>query len=126
MGFPSPAADYTEQRISLDALCNTNRPSVYYFKAGHRSYQAGINKGALLIVNSSIKPADGSIIAARLNGEFRLVRYRTNPVPYLEELDHPERRLPLTADELDNEEGGVCFGVITHVLNDVRVLKDNH
>lgn len=121
MGFPSPAQDYTESRISLDGICNTNRPSVYLFKADADSSQDGIKKGALLVVNSDSKPSDGSIIAAKIGGSFRLVRYRTVPQIHLQELNHPGRRLALTDDEASDEEG-ICFGVITHVLNDVRVL----
>lgn len=121
MGFPSPAQDYTESRISLDGLCNTRAPSVYLFKADADSSQDGIKKGALLVVNSDSKPHDGSIIAATIGGRFKLVRYRTVPQIHLQELNNPERRLALTDDEVSGEEG-ICFGVITHVLNDVRVL----
>lgn len=120
MGFPSPASDYTEKTLSLDVLCNTHGASVYYFKAGTDSPRAGIKKGALLIVNSAMAPADGSIIAAQLNGEFRVVRYRTLPLVHLEELDNPERRIPLSEQEAHGD-GELCFGVITHVLNDVRI-----
>lgn len=121
MGFPSPAQDYIESRVSLDGLCNTRAPSVYLFKADADSSQDGIKKGALLVVNSDSKPHDGSIIAATIGGAFRLVRYRTVPHIHLQELNHPDRRLALTDAEANGEEG-ICFGVITHVLNDVRVL----
>lgn len=120
MGFPSPATDYTENRLSLDALCNTHGASVYYFKTSTESLRAGIKAGALLVVNSALKPVDGSIIAAQVNGQFRLVRYRTSPLVHLEELNNPERRISLTEQEA-NDEGELCFGVITHVLNDVRI-----
>lgn len=29
MGFPSPAQDYVENRLSLDEMCNTNGAAVY-------------------------------------------------------------------------------------------------
>lgn len=122
MGFPSPATDFAEDRLSLDTICNTRAPSVYYFKAGNGSRLAGINRGALLIVNTAIKPGDGSIIAAELNGEFKLVRYRNVPVVHFEELDQPDRRIPLLERELEVEEESICFGVVTHVLNDVRAF----
>lgn len=121
MGFPSPAQDYTESRISLDGICNTRAPSVYLFKADADSSLDGIKKGALLVVNRDSKPHDGSIIAAKIDGAFKLVRYRTVPQVHLQELNHPDRRLSLTDAEASDEEG-IFFGVITHVLNDVRVL----
>lgn len=123
MGFPSPATDYIEKRLSLDALCNTQTPSVYLFKSGTESATAGIKKGALLVVNSDSKPVDGSIIAARIDGQFRLVRYRTAPFFHLEDLSSPTRRIPITDDEVTSDEGGICFGVVTHILNDVRVKQ---
>lgn len=121
MGFPSPAQDYTESRISLDGICNTRAPSVYLFKADTDFTRDGIKKGALLVVNSQTKPQDGSIIAVTIGGDFRLVRYRTVPRIHLQELNNPDRRLSLTDAEASGEDG-ICFGVITHVLNDVRVL----
>ncbi|YCH31522.1 hypothetical protein M1E08_15680 [Erwinia sp. PK3-005] len=123
MEFPSPATDYVEKRLSLDDLCNTRAPSVYFFKATSSVECAGISPGSVLIVNSVLSPADGSVIIARLKGELRLVRYRVSSVPFLEELARPERRMPLSENELEGEEC-VCFGVITHVLNEARVLKD--
>lgn len=122
MGFPSPAQDYTESRLSLDGLCNTNAAHVYLFKSDTDSPHNGIKKGALLVANSDSKPLDGSIIAATIGGNFRLVRYRTVPNMHLEELNNPERRLPLTGAEMGDGDEGIFFGVITHVLNDVRVL----
>lgn len=120
MGFPSPAADYVENRLSLDQLCNTHGASVYFFRAGNASIREGIKKEAVLIVNSALTPVDGSIIAAQLKGEFKLVRYRKHPAPCLEELDHPEQRLPLLANEVEDMDAGMCFGVVTHCLNDLR------
>jgi len=120
MGFPSPATDYEESRLSLDALCNTRGPSIYFFKAAALSRREGIKEGAVLVVNKALTPGDGSIIAARINGDFRIVRYRTVPRVHLEELDHPERRIQLNESELAEEDDGLCFGVITHVLNDIR------
>jgi len=120
MGFPSPAADYVENRISLDMMCNTHGASVYFFRSASASERAGIKKDAILIVNSSLKAVDGSIIAAQLKGEFKLVRYRLHPEPHLEELDHPEQRLPLLKNEVEDMDAELCFGVVTHCLNNLR------
>ena len=121
MGFPSPAQAYIESSISLDEICNTRAPSVYVFRADTAAPLDGIKKGAVLIVNSATSPQEGSIIAATIGGDFRLVRYRTVPRIHLQELNHPDRRLALTDSEISDDDG-ICFGVITHVLNDVRVL----
>ncbi len=33
MGFPSPATDYQENRLSLDQHCNTGAPGVFFFRS---------------------------------------------------------------------------------------------
>lgn len=121
MGFPSPAADYTEKRLSLDGICNTNAPSVYLFKADFDAVQAGIKRGALLVCNSALEPVDGSVIAATIDGHFKLVRYRKVPRLHLEELNSPVRKIELTAEEGGAGENSILFGVITHIVNDARV-----
>lgn len=123
MGFPSPAADFVESRPSLDGICNTRAPSVYIFKCDADFLSAGIKKGALLVINSDKKPTDGSVIAVHLKGTFRLVRYRTDPILHLAELSNPERRLPMTEEEMSDSSDGIFFGVITHVLNDMRMTE---
>ncbi|MFC7506667.1 S24 family peptidase [Pantoea stewartii] len=114
MGFPSPAQDFVEDRPSLDMLCNTNAASVYLFKTETESALAGIKKGALLVCNSANKPLDGSIIAANIGGQFKLVRYRTVPRLHLEELNNPDRKISLTAEEVGDSDEGFCSGNHAH------------
>lgn len=123
MGFPSPAQDYTEKRLSLDSLCDTFRPSVYLIRAESYSRREGIRSHAMLVVNRSLKPAHGSIIVVRLHGEFHLRRVRLWPEPRLESLDNPACFDGLNPEgDLSDGEQTICFGVVTHVLNDLRVL----
>mgnify|MGYP000588382727 CR=1 FL=1 len=48
MGFPSPATDYVEQRISLDERIITRPAATYFMRAGATHYREGILNGALL------------------------------------------------------------------------------
>ena len=120
MGFPSPATDYVERNLSLDSRCNMRSPSVFLFKASTDSLTSGIKKNAILVIDRALKPMDGSIIAADILGEFKLVRVRLYPHPHLEELERPERRISLRENELLEGEGSLCFGVVTHCLNGMR------
>ena len=53
-GFPSPAADYVEQRIDLNELLVSHPSSTYFVKAaGDSMIEAGISDGDLLVVDSS-------------------------------------------------------------------------
>lgn len=123
MGFPSPAQDYTEERLSLDSLCDTFRPSVYLIRAESCSRREGIRSHSMLVVNRSLKPVHGSIIVVRLNGEFYLRRVRLVPEARLESLDNPGCFEPLNQEsDFADEDRAICFGVVTHVLNDLRVL----
>lgn len=84
MRFPSPATDYVEQRISLDKRLIAHPSATYMMVAGSKYLRAGITKGAMLIVDSSLTPKDGSLLVCTIDGEFRSLRYRTHPQPFLE------------------------------------------
>uniref|UniRef100_UPI003AEFD423 S24 family peptidase n=1 Tax=Kluyvera georgiana TaxID=73098 RepID=UPI003AEFD423 len=52
-GFPSPAADYVEQRIDLNELLIQHPSATYFVKAsGDSMIEAGISDGDLLVVDS--------------------------------------------------------------------------
>ena len=103
MGFPSPAADYIEERISLDKRLIAHPSATYMMIAGMTYLRAGIMKGAMLIVDSSLTLKDGSLLVCDIDGEFKIRRYRTYPQPYLE---HPEtgkrESLPLRDEASDS------------------------
>jgi DNA polymerase V len=116
MGFPSPALDFEEPRVSLDALCITKPSATYLVRAAGTHWHAGIMSGALLVIDSSKRPCDGSIVVGTVHGEFRVVRYKKLPTPHLEEIDKPENKFSL----LDDFEDDGVFGVVTWILNDAR------
>lgn len=119
MGFPSPAQDYVEERISLDKRLIAHPSATYMMIAGSTYLRAGIIKGAMLIVDSSLIPKDGSLLVCAIDGEFRIMRYRTHPQPYLENLDNGKReRLPDRNEASDTSRP--VFGVITYIINDAR------
>lgn len=70
MGFPSPATDYIEERISLDKLFISHPSATYFMKAANTYWRAGITQGALLIVDCSATPCDGSVVVCKLEGGF--------------------------------------------------------
>lgn len=119
MGFPSPAQDYIEERISLDKRLIAHPSATYMMIAGSTYLRAGIMKGAMLIVDASLSPCDGSLLVCTDSGEFRIKRYRTHPQPHLENLENGKReRLP-DKDEVSDTSRPI-FGVITYIINDAR------
>ncbi|MDW3577155.1 HumD family translesion DNA polymerase [Enterobacter asburiae] len=119
MGFPSPAADYVEQSISLDQRIITRPAATYFMRAGATHYREGILSGALLVVDASLSPCDGSLLVCADGCEFRIKRYRTHPEPHLENLENGKRELLRQKDEMADSDRPV-FGVITYIINDAR------
>ncbi|MCK7069884.1 LexA family transcriptional regulator [Enterobacter roggenkampii] len=116
MGFPSPAQDFVEQRISLDQRIITRPAATYFMRAGATHYREGIISGALLVVDASLSPCDGSFLVCTDEGEFRIKRYRTHPQPHLE--NGKRERLPDKNEASDTSRP--VFGVITYIINDAR------
>lgn len=118
MGFPSPAADYVEDRISLDAKFIRHPNATYFMRAGNTHYREGIIKGALLVIDCSLTVCDGSLLVCCMDGEFRVKRYRSHPRPHLVNLENGKR------EEIPEDTGADAsrpiFGVITYIINDAR------
>ncbi len=70
-GFPSPAADFIEDRLSLDEHLIEHRAATFFVRvAGHSMTGFGIHDGDLLVVDRSITPANRSVVIAVVDGEF--------------------------------------------------------
>lgn len=70
-GFPSPADDYVERRISLDEHLIEHRESTFFMRvAGHSMRDLGIFDGDLLVVDRSVPAAHGCVVVAVIDGEF--------------------------------------------------------
>ncbi|CNE72499.1 HumD family translesion DNA polymerase [Yersinia enterocolitica] len=117
MGFPSPAADYVEETLSLDKKLIDKPHATFFMRAGATYLRDGIIQGALLIVDRSLTACDGSLLVCSMDGELRIKRYRKHHQPHLVNLENGKKeRLP--ADELDDSP---VFGVITYIINDARL-----
>jgi len=70
-GFPSPADDYVEQRISLDEHLIQHRESTFFMRvAGDSMRGLGIFDGDLLVVDRALPAEHGCVVIAVLDGEF--------------------------------------------------------
>ncbi|NBD00713.1 DNA repair protein [Atlantibacter hermannii] len=113
MGFPSPAADFAETTLSLDAMFIKRPHATYFMRAGQMHWRAGIMKDALLVIDSSLPALDGSIVVCALAGDYQVRRMRLYPSPHLEHLDTFEKAT--LADDDDQ-----IFGVVAYIVNDAR------
>ncbi|MDP1536762.1 MAG: translesion error-prone DNA polymerase V autoproteolytic subunit [Burkholderiales bacterium] len=70
-GFPSPAADYYEERLSLDEHLIEHREATFFVRVqGHSMTGFGIHDGDLLVVDRALDPADRSVVIAVVDGQF--------------------------------------------------------
>lgn len=73
-GFPSPAADYADNRLDINEYLIRNPVSTFFFSVEGDSMQgAEIFDGDILVVDKSIRPRHGQIVVAFVDGE-RLVK----------------------------------------------------
>ncbi|HCN9159575.1 TPA: LexA family transcriptional regulator [Escherichia coli] len=119
MGFPSPAQDYVEQRISLDETLISSPSSTYFMRAGQTCWREGIMKGALLVIDSSLTPFDGSLLICSVDNEFMIKRYKRHPEPHLINLETGARE-NIPQPESMYDPAPCLFGVITYIINDAR------
>ena len=78
-GFPSPATDYVQDDIDLNAHLIKNIPSTFLIRVQGKSMnKVGIHDGDLLVVDKSIEVKNRDIVIACLDGEFTVKRYINN------------------------------------------------
>lgn len=108
-GFPSPAQDHLEQKLSLDELLDIDAPHTYLVRViGDSMTGAGIFDDDILVVSRAIPKALGNIVVAELNGESfvkRLTRQGDQYILLSENPKYPPRYI-MEGDEL------VTWGVV--------------
>jgi DNA polymerase V len=76
-GFPSPAADFDESKISLDNVLVKNREATFYAKAsGTSMIGAGIDDGDILVIDRSIEPQNNKVAVCFIDAEFTVKRIK--------------------------------------------------
>jgi DNA polymerase V len=113
-GFPSPAADYEEDRLDLNRHLIKNPAATFFVRvAGDSMEGAGIHHGDLLVVDRSIEPRDKSIVIAVINGELTVKRIRIRGRKITLE---PENKR-YAAQEIAEESEFEVWGVVTNVIH---------
>ena len=76
-GFPSPADDFKEIRISLDKELVKNKDATFYARvSGDSMIGAGLDDGDLLIIDRSLYAENGKIAVCLIDGEFTVKRIK--------------------------------------------------
>ena len=115
-GFPSPADDFKEIRISLDKELVKNKEATFYARVdGDSMVGAGLEDGDLLVIERSLNPENGKIAICLVDGEFTVKRIKKEKNKlYL--MPENKKYEPI---ELKEENELIIWGVVEYVIKKV-------
>jgi DNA polymerase V len=115
-GFPSPADDFKETRISLDRELVKNKEATFYARvSGDSMVGAGLDDGDLLVIDRSLNPENGKIAVCLVDGEFTVKRIKKEKNKlYL--MPENKQYKPI---ELKEENELIIWGVVEYVIKKV-------
>lgn len=116
-GFPSPAADYIESTLDLNELLVRDPLATFFVRVeGESMREAGIQSGAIAVVQAGLEWRQGDVVVAEIDGGFTIKhlfrvgnRFELRPA----NPDFPVIRIPDTAELR-------IFGVVTGVVLQLR------
>ncbi|RBW59669.1 MULTISPECIES: LexA family protein [unclassified Tenacibaculum] len=115
-GFPSPADDFKETRISLDEELIKNKEATFFARvSGQSMIGAGLDDNDLLVIDRSIEPTNNKIAVCFLDGEFTVKRLRVEGVNVWLQPENPD--YPVI--KITKENNFVIWGVVTSVIKKV-------
>lgn len=119
-GFPSPAMDYIEERISLDKELIKHPLSTFIIRSeGDSMINAFIPPNARLVVDRSLTPKNGDIVVAILNGEFTVKYFKKNDFKcWLVPANRKYTEIQVT-EEMNMQ----VWGVVTNIITDTREVR---
>lgn len=113
-GFPSPADDYLEGEIDLNAYL-VERPAATYFVrvSGPSMEGARIFDGDIMAVDRSLEPVPGDVVVAVCNGEMTIKRLRKlQDGRMVLAAEHPDYPPLIICEENPAEIWGVVLGSV--------------
>ena len=115
-GFPSPADDFKELKISIDQEVVKNESATFYARVDGQSMQgAGLDDGDLLVIDRSQEPENGKIAVCFVDGEFTVKRLKVeNDCVYLMPENSKYKALKVTS-----ENQLIIWGIVTYVVKKV-------
>jgi DNA polymerase V len=112
-GFPSPADDFKELRISIDQEVVRNEEATFYARVSGESMQgAGLDDGDLLVIDRSMEPQHDKIAVCYIDGEFTVKRLKVAADGVFLIPENPKYQ-PIKVTE-ENEL--IIWGIVTYVV----------
>jgi len=114
-GFPSPATDYVEDDIDLNAHLIKNIPSTFLIRVQGKSMESvEIHDGDLLVVDRSLDPKNFSTVVANVNEELVVKTYLKEKNQSF--LTSGSKKLKDKINLTENPEI-VIWGIVTYVIH---------
>jgi len=115
-GFPSPAEDFKELKISIDREVVKNESATFFARVDGQSMQgAGLDDGDLLVIDRSQEPENGKIAVCFIDGEFTVKRLKVeDDCIYLMPENSRYKALKVTS-----ENQLIVWGIVTYVVKKV-------
>ena len=115
-GFPSPADDFKETRISLDRELVKNKEATFYAKvSGDSMVGAGLDDGDLLVIDRSLSPESGKIAICFIDGDFTVKRIKKEKGKFYL-MPENKKYKPI---ELSEDDELIIWGVVEYVIKKV-------
>jgi DNA polymerase V len=115
IGFGAGADDHAERGIDLNEELIRNKSATFFMRVrGEAMIGAGIHDGDLVIVDRSVKPLNGKVVIAVLNGEMLIRRYEKT-FNKLRLIPDTSRLSPIDVDPSCETFG--IWGVVTYVIH---------
>ncbi len=112
-GFGAAADDYSERGIDLNEQLIRNKPATFFMRmTGSSMINAGIFDGDILIVDRSLKPQNGKIVIAVIDGEMLVRRYEKT----INKLRLVPETAKLAAIEVAEFSDLKIWGVVAHIV----------
>jgi DNA polymerase V len=115
-GFPSPAEDHMNGKISLDNEIVRNKEATFYARvSGQSMIGAGLDDGDLLVIDRSLEPINNKIAVCFIDGEFTVKRLVVSPQEVYLKAENPKYpNIPIS-----EENNFIIWGIVTHVIKKV-------
>ena len=115
-GFPSPAEDFKQERLSLDNELIKNKEATFFARvSGQSMIDAGLSDNDLLVIDRSLSPAHNKIAVCFLDGEFTVKRLKVEKDEVWLQPENKKYQPIKITEENDFE----IWGIVTNVIKKV-------
>jgi DNA polymerase V len=113
-GFPSPAEDFQEQRLSLDQKYITNPNATFIIKVKGDSMYPTLQKGDILVVKSDKALMHGKVAIISINHtDYTVKRFDELNKTFVADNES------FGSIAVKDEDVVICLGVVEHLIRDL-------